>query len=67
MCECVFRQMVATFREYDANGGGSIDIHEIRKILLHMDMDVGMDKAQELMEKIDVDKSGEIDFEEYCR
>jgi hypothetical protein len=26
-----------------------------------------MDKAQELMEKIDVDKSGEIDFEEYCR
>ena len=59
--------MVATFKEYDSNGGGSIDIHEIRKILLHMEMDVGMDKAKELMVLIDVDGSGEIDFDEYCR
>lgn len=59
--------MVETFRDYDSNGGGSIDIHEIRKILLDMDMDVGMDKAKELMILIDVDNSGEIDFDEYCR
>ena len=59
--------MVESFKEYDANDSGTIDIHEMRKILLHMEMDVGMDKAQELMDKIDVDKSGEIDFDEYCR
>ena len=54
------------FLEYDANGSGTIDIYEIRKILHHMDMDMSKENAQELMDLIDVDGSGEIDFDEYC-
>jgi Ca2+-binding EF-hand superfamily protein len=54
------------FLDYDANGSGTIDIYEIRKILHHMDMDMSKENAQELMDLIDVDGSGEIDFDEYC-
>lgn len=54
------------FQEYDANGNGTLDIYEIRKILLHMDMEMTKENAQELMDVIDTDGSGEIDFNEYC-
>jgi Ca2+-binding EF-hand superfamily protein len=57
---------VGNFQEFDTNQSGTIDIYEIRKILHHMEMDLTKENAQELMNLIDGDGSGEIDFGEFC-
>ena len=57
---------MSNFLEFDANKSGTIDIYEIRKILHHMEMDITKESAQELMNLIDTDGSGEIDFVEFC-
>jgi hypothetical protein len=54
------------FNQYDVNKSGDIDIHEARKILLQMDLEHTLEKAQELMDKVDKDGSGAIEFPEFC-
>jgi hypothetical protein len=61
-----FEEMVNLFLTYDANGGGTIDKHEARKILQSMDLEATLEKAEELMMMVDADGSGEIDFDEFC-
>jgi hypothetical protein len=55
------------FSEYDVNKSGDIDIFEVKKILLNMEMDHSLEQAQELMNAVDKDGSGVIDFSEFCR
>ncbi len=52
------------FCDYDANKSGTIDVYEVQKILHSMGMKNFEEKAVELMEIVDVDGSGEIDFDE---
>ena len=61
-----FEEMVHLFKTYDANDSGDIDKHEARKILLAMDMEATLEKAEELMALVDQDGSGEIEFDEFC-
>ena len=59
--------MVNMFKLYDANGSGDIDKHEARKILEALGMDASLEKAEELLNIIDENGTGEINFEEFCR
>jgi hypothetical protein len=55
------------FCDYDINRSGTIDLYEVQKILFTMGIENFEKKAIELMEIVDVDGSGEIDFDEFCR
>ena len=61
-----FEEMVHLFQTYDANGSGDIDKHEARKILLAMDLEATLEKAEEFIGLVDKDGSGEIEFDEFC-
>ena len=61
-----FEEMVNLFTKFDVDHSNTIDKHETKKILLYLGMDASMDMAMELLEIVDVDKSGEIDFDEFC-
>lgn len=55
------------FKDYDTDHSGELDIYEIQKILYNLGMKNFEEKAKELLEIVDVDGSGEIDFDEFCR
>lgn len=61
-----FEEMVNIFTKFDADHSGTIDVHETKKILHFLGMDFSIEKAESLMKIVDVDGSGEIDFEEFC-
>lgn len=61
-----FEEMVSMFKRTDADGSGNIDLEEINKMLADMDMDHLQDAALELLEDLDTDGSGELDFAEFC-
>ena len=61
-----FEEMVNLFIKFDTDHSNSIDIHEARKILVYINMESSLDKAEELLKVIDTDHSGEIDFNEFC-
>ena len=48
------------------NRSGTIDKHEARKILQSLGMETTLEKSEELLNLVDADGSGEIDFSEYC-
>lgn len=61
-----FEEIVNLFTKFDVDHSDTIDKHEIKKVLLYLGMEASMDMAKDLLEIIDVDKSGEIDFNEFC-
>ncbi|KAJ1430655.1 hypothetical protein B484DRAFT_49632 [Ochromonadaceae sp. CCMP2298] len=61
-----FEEIVNMFLKFDADGSGTIDKHEVKKILTFLGMEASIKMAQELIDVIDVDQSGEIDFQEFC-
>eukprot|EP01059_Diplonema_ambulator_P003000 TRINITY_DN12660_c0_g1_i3.p1 TRINITY_DN12660_c0_g1~~TRINITY_DN12660_c0_g1_i3.p1 ORF type:complete len:411 (+),score=116.19 TRINITY_DN12660_c0_g1_i3:155-1387(+) len=59
-------QFRAMFKEFDADGSGSIDAEELRKLLsVAMGMDCSHDEVQDLMNLVDTDGNAEIDEEEF--
>ncbi|KAJ8599432.1 hypothetical protein CTAYLR_007995 [Chrysophaeum taylorii] len=54
-------RLQAVFREVDESGNGLIDEVELREALRK----VGGVNAKELMRRVDIDRSGKIDFEEF--
>jgi hypothetical protein len=62
-----FEEMVALFTRFDSNKSGTIDKHETKKILHFLGMDSSLERAEELLDIVDADKSGEIDFDEFCK
>lgn len=61
-----FEELVNMFVKYDIDESKSIDIHEIRKLLHDMDLDHTMDTATELLELLDEDGSGQLEFSEFA-
>jgi hypothetical protein len=61
-----FEEMVNLFKQFDADGSQTIDKHEIKKILHFLGLEFTPEKAEELLNIVDTDKSGEIDFDEFC-
>ena len=58
------------FDELDEDGNGSISKHEIKKFLVNIE-GVGADATDEdvdiMMEMVDENGDGEVDFEEFCK
>lgn len=59
------KKMEAIFQRYDADGSGTVDVGELRKILEEVGQSLSDEEMQTMMEEIDTDGSGEIDFEEF--
>mmetsp|Transcript_151221 Transcript_151221/g.262050 ORF Transcript_151221/g.262050 Transcript_151221/m.262050 type:complete len:651 (+) Transcript_151221:70-2022(+) len=63
-------ERVATFKEtfskFDSDSSGSIESSEIAQVLSSMGHEVTPDLVQMVVDDIDKDHSGEIDFDEFC-
>lgn len=55
------------FKLFDKDGGGTISISEIRAIMDTRGERLSDAELAELMTAIDEDRSGEIDFDEFCK
>lgn len=53
------------FHELDADGSGMLDMDEIKQLCMDLGLDLSEDEYEMVMEKIDEDKSGECDFDEF--
>lgn len=57
-------ELVSQFQQSDADGSGSIDEHEFRALLARMSLSVTDAEAAELVNSIDTNGNGLIDFQE---
>merc|ERR1712228_625358 len=57
--------MKSVFTEFDTDGGGSICNVELQNALKSMGQELTMDEVDKLIEEIDVNGDGEVDFEEF--
>mmetsp|Transcript_61355 Transcript_61355/g.143638 ORF Transcript_61355/g.143638 Transcript_61355/m.143638 type:complete len:728 (+) Transcript_61355:58-2241(+) len=55
-----------TFNDFDLDGSNTISISELETVLQQIGLDPPMDIVYAILEAIDVDKSGDIDFDEFC-
>jgi hypothetical protein len=55
------------FDNYDEDGSGEIDSHELHTLVNELGMYRTKQQCAEMVANIDVDDSGEIDFEEFCQ
>ena len=54
------------FRQFDLDGGGTVDYRELRTGLSSLGVELPDDKFKELCELIDEDNSGDIDYQEFA-
>lgn len=54
-----------TFMELDADCGGSLDLDELKMLMVLMGEEMDADELQEVLDQYDTDKSGELDFKEF--
>ncbi|CAH1240748.1 CALM1 [Branchiostoma lanceolatum] len=53
------------FDMFDADGGGDISTRELGTIMKKLGLNVSRDQLQDMIDEVDVDASGTIDFEEF--
>eukprot|EP00945_MAST-04E_sp_MAST-4E-sp1_P005854 g5854.t1 len=53
------------FQDLDADGSGSIDAHELGKLFVQMEEEVSEDEIHRMMDEVDDDESGEIEYAEF--
>jgi len=58
-------QIVALFREFDTSGDGFIQLEELEAALAKAGKPVSKEAAQEILERADVDKDGQISLAEF--
>jgi len=69
MTEYLTEEQVAEFKEafqiFDKNGDGSISLKELGIVMRSLGQNPSEEDLIAIIEKVDVDKSGEIDFKEF--
>ena len=53
------------FDSIDADGGGTLDIEEMKQLFKDLGLELTSDQEATVMSRIDTDGSGEIDFDEF--
>jgi hypothetical protein len=54
------------FDQFDADGGGSITTDELGKVMRSLGQNPTDDELQDMMNEVDADRSGTIEFDEFC-
>ena len=56
------------FRKYDVDGGGQVDVEELRNLLIELEHPAAFDDdaVADIVRRVDKDQSGSINFEEFC-
>jgi len=59
-------EFMKIFQQFDADGNGHIDSKEVREVLLGIgEKDVPGYRVRELIEEVDTNKNGTIEFDEF--
>jgi calmodulin len=70
-CEGFLKSEIESFRHvfnsHDMDGSGAIGVVELRGILRAMGYRPDLDEQQRLLDEVDLDHSGEIDFDEFLK
>lgn len=61
--EVMLLELKEAFRLYDKEGNGYIPVDALREILLALDDQLTADQLNEMIEEIDSDSSGTVDFD----
>lgn len=61
--EVMLLELKEAFRLYDKEGNGYIPVDSLREILLALDDQLTDDQLNEMIEEIDSDSSGTVDFD----
>ena len=59
-------ELKKAFCVFDSDGDGSISIDEMQKVLLSLGVKASLPEVQRMIVNVDRDRSGTIDFEEFC-
>eukprot|EP01103_Thecamoeba_quadrilineata_P020567 TRINITY_DN8901_c0_g1_i1.p1 TRINITY_DN8901_c0_g1~~TRINITY_DN8901_c0_g1_i1.p1 ORF type:complete len:504 (-),score=70.85 TRINITY_DN8901_c0_g1_i1:70-1581(-) len=60
-----FYEVVDTFRQYDSDESGTLDVEELSKLFYDQDYEYTRDQVLEELGKLDSDGNGEIELEEW--
>ncbi|CAF0768172.1 unnamed protein product [Brachionus calyciflorus] len=58
--------LIYAFKKYDINNSGNISVEELRTVLSKMCRFVSREEAEDLVRKVDRNKDGQINFEEFA-
>ena len=53
------------FELLDKDGGGSLDAAELYSVLKELDINISLDEISSVLQELDKDGNGEIDFDEF--
>ena len=65
--ETMKAELKDAFRMYDKEGNGFISTGQIREILKEVDPNIKDEELDDVIDEIDEDGSGNLDFEAFCR
>ena len=65
--ETMKAELKDAFRLYDREGNGYITTGQIREILMEVDPNIKSEDLDDVIDEIDEDGSGNLDFEAFCR
>ena len=54
------------FKQFDRDGGGDVDLRELGLMMRNLGQQPSEAQMKLLIEEVDIDQSGTIDFEEFC-
>eukprot|EP00403_Amphidinium_massartii_P028961 CAMPEP_0178404456 /NCGR_PEP_ID=MMETSP0689_2-20121128/17895_1 /TAXON_ID=160604 /ORGANISM="Amphidinium massartii, Strain CS-259" /LENGTH=955 /DNA_ID=CAMNT_0020025445 /DNA_START=98 /DNA_END=2961 /DNA_ORIENTATION=+ len=57
----------SAFETYDTNHSGAVDVVELGGVLRWLGYHVTVEMQQDLLDDVDIDKSGELDFDEFLK
>jgi len=55
------------FRAFDKDGNGLISVEDLRRVLISLGEEVTDEEADKMMGEADVDKNGQVNYEEFIR